>query len=67
MSCFVTPCIQQTESNEALRLDKQSQTKHTTLQVRTLVLAWGGVQRVQVCLNGRSCAAGTHVLVRVMM
>ena len=33
------------------------QTKPTALQVGTLVLAWRSVQRVQICLNGRSCAA----------
>ena len=55
---LVTPCIPSRQ--RAIRhfvLTNKVQTKHTTLQVGTLVLAWRGVQRVQVCLNGRSCAA----------
>ena len=55
---LVTPCIPSRQ--RAIRhfvLTNKVQTKHTTLQVGTLVLAWRGVQRAQVCLNGRSCAA----------
>ena len=55
---LVTPCIPSRQ--RAIRhfvLTNKVQTKHTTLQVGTLVLAWSGVQRVQICLNGRSCAA----------
>ena len=55
---LVTPCIPSRQ--RAIRhfvLTNKVQTKHTALQVGILVLAWRGVQRVQVCLNGRSCAA----------
>ena len=55
---LVTPCIPSRQ--RAIRhfvLTNKVQTKHTALQVGTLVLAWRGVQRVQICLNGRSCAA----------
>ena len=55
---LVTPCIPSRQ--RAIRhfvLTNKVQTKHIALQVGTLVLAWRGVQRVQICLNGRSCAA----------
>ena len=38
-------------------LTDKAQTKHTALQMETGVLAWRSAQRVQICLNGRSCAA----------
>ena len=65
---LVTPCIPSRQ--RAIRhfvLTNKVQTKHTALQVGTLVLAWRGVQRVQICLNDEAALLWTHVLVRVMM
>ena len=45
------------ENNKAFRLDKQRTNQACCTQVETSVPAWRSVQRVQICLNGRSCAA----------